>query len=59
MKAIGQAARRLSLAAATAAAIVGAAATAAAGTAGWIPVTFASVGAAIGAWLTLELARRS
>jgi ubiquinone biosynthesis protein len=58
-RAIGRAARRLSLAAATAAAIVGAAATAAAGTAGWIPVTFAIVGAAVGGWLTLELARRS
>jgi hypothetical protein len=38
--------------------MVGAAATAAAGTAGCIPIAFAGVAGVFGAWLTLDLARR-
>jgi ubiquinone biosynthesis protein len=56
--AIRGAGRRLSLAAAAASSIVGAAVTAAAGTVAWIPVTFAGVAGLFGAWLALDLARR-
>jgi len=48
----------LALASGAASGLVGAAATAAAGTAGWIPITFASVAGVFGAWLALDLARR-
>src|SRR5438132_736743 len=57
-RAIADAGRRLSLAAAAVALIVGAAATAAAGTAGWISIAFAAVGAAVVGWLALDLGRR-
>jgi len=57
-QAIGRAGRRLSLAAATAALLVGAAATAAAGTAGWVSIAFAAGGGVVGGWLGLDLARR-
>jgi hypothetical protein len=40
-----------------AAGVVGAATTAAASTAGWIPISFAAVSAVVGTWLTLELRR--
>jgi predicted unusual protein kinase regulating ubiquinone biosynthesis (AarF/ABC1/UbiB family)/nucleotide-binding universal stress UspA family protein len=50
--------RRLALSAGAASGLVGAAATAAASTAGWIPITFASVAGVFGAWLALDLARR-
>ena len=50
--------RRLSLAAAAASGLVGAAGTAAAGTADWIPITFACVAGIFGSWLALDLARR-
>jgi ubiquinone biosynthesis protein len=50
--------RRLALAAGTASGLVGAAATAASGTAGWIPITFACVGGVFGGWLALDLTRR-
>jgi ubiquinone biosynthesis protein len=56
--AIRGAGRRLSLAAGLGSGLVGAAATAAAGTAGWIPITFACVGGLSGAWLGLDLVRR-
>ena len=56
--AIRSAGRRLALAAGAASGLVGAAATAAAGTAGWIPITFASVAGVFGAWLALDLARQ-
>jgi hypothetical protein len=48
----------LALSAGAASGLVGAAATAAAGTAGWIPITFAGVAGVFGAWLALDLARR-
>jgi len=48
-QAIGRAGRRLS---------VGAAATAAAGTAGWVSIAFAAGGGVVGGWLGLDLARR-
>jgi ubiquinone biosynthesis protein len=57
-RAIANAGRRLSLAAAAVALIVGAAATASAGTAAWVPIVFAAVGGAVGGWLALDLARR-
>jgi ubiquinone biosynthesis protein len=57
-EAIRGAGRRLSLAAGAASGLVGAAATAAAGTADWIPITFAGVAALFGSWLTFDLARR-
>src|SRR5438132_13485581 len=57
-RAIARAGRRLSLAAATAALLVGAAATAAAGTAAWVSIAFAAVGTAVGIWLALDLGRR-
>ena len=50
--------RRLALSAGAASGLVGAAATAAAGTAGWIPITFACVAGVFGSWLALDLARR-
>src|SRR3989442_8544322 len=50
--------RRLALASGAASGLVGAAATAAAGTAGWIPITFAGVAGVFGAWLAVELAWR-
>jgi ubiquinone biosynthesis protein len=56
--AIRSAGRRLALAAGTAAGLVGAAATASAGTAGWIPIIFGGVAGVFGAWLGLDLARR-
>jgi hypothetical protein len=37
---------------------VGAAATAAAGTAGWIPICFAVIAGVFGSWLALDLVRR-
>jgi predicted unusual protein kinase regulating ubiquinone biosynthesis (AarF/ABC1/UbiB family)/nucleotide-binding universal stress UspA family protein len=57
-EAIRGAGRRLALAAAAASGLVGSAATAATGTAGWIPLTFGGVAAAFGAWLALDLVRR-
>jgi predicted unusual protein kinase regulating ubiquinone biosynthesis (AarF/ABC1/UbiB family)/nucleotide-binding universal stress UspA family protein len=56
--AIRSAGRRLALSAGAASGLVGAAATAAAGTAGWIPIAFAAVAGIFGAWLTFDLARR-
>jgi hypothetical protein len=56
--AIRSAGRRLALSAGAAAGLVGAAATAAAGTAGWIPITFGGVAAVFGGWLGLDLTRR-
>jgi ubiquinone biosynthesis protein len=56
--AIRGAGRRLALSAGAASGLVGAAATAAAGTAGWIPIAFAAVAGIFGAWLTFDLARR-
>jgi predicted unusual protein kinase regulating ubiquinone biosynthesis (AarF/ABC1/UbiB family) len=56
--AIRNAGRRLALAATAAAGIVGAATTAAAETADWIPATLGGVAAAVGAWLAAELVRR-
>jgi ubiquinone biosynthesis protein len=56
--AIRSAGRRLSLAAGMAAGLVGAAGTAAASTAGWIPITFGAVAGVFGAWLGLDLTRR-
>ncbi len=50
--------RRLALSAGAASGLVGAAATAAAGTAGWISITFACVAGVFGSWLALDLARR-
>jgi predicted unusual protein kinase regulating ubiquinone biosynthesis (AarF/ABC1/UbiB family) len=50
--------RRLALSAGAASGLVGAAATASAGTAGWIPITFGSVAGFFGAWLALDLVRR-
>jgi predicted unusual protein kinase regulating ubiquinone biosynthesis (AarF/ABC1/UbiB family)/nucleotide-binding universal stress UspA family protein len=58
-RAIRRAGRLLSLAALAAACVVGAASTAAADTAAWVPIAFASVGAVLGLWLVLELAGRS
>lgn len=55
--AIRGAGRRLALSAGAAAGLVGAALTAAAGTAGWIPITFGAVAGAFGAWLGLDLTR--
>ena len=56
--AIRGAGRHLALSAGAGSGLVGAAATAAAGTAGWIPITFAGVAGVFGAWLALDLARR-
>jgi predicted unusual protein kinase regulating ubiquinone biosynthesis (AarF/ABC1/UbiB family)/nucleotide-binding universal stress UspA family protein len=56
--AIRGAGRRLALAAGAASGLIGAAGTAAAGTAGWIPICFAVVGGVFGSWLALDLARR-
>jgi ubiquinone biosynthesis protein len=56
--AIRGAGRRLSLAAGFASGLVGAAATAAAGTADWIPISFAAVAVVFGCWLTYDLVRR-
>jgi ubiquinone biosynthesis protein len=50
--------RRLALAAGAGSGLVGAAATAAAGTAGWIPICFAVVAGIFGSWLALDLARK-
>jgi predicted unusual protein kinase regulating ubiquinone biosynthesis (AarF/ABC1/UbiB family)/nucleotide-binding universal stress UspA family protein len=50
--------RRLALAAGAGSGLVGAAATAAAGTAGWIPVSFAIVAGVFTSWLALDLLRR-
>ena len=50
--------RRLALSAGVASGLVGSAATAAAGTAGWIPITFAGVAGVFGAWLAVDLGRR-
>jgi predicted unusual protein kinase regulating ubiquinone biosynthesis (AarF/ABC1/UbiB family)/nucleotide-binding universal stress UspA family protein len=49
--------RRLALSAGAASGLVGAAATAAAGTAGWIPICFAVVGGLFGSWLAVDLLR--
>ena len=57
-QAIGRAGRRLSLAALAVAAIVGAAATASAGTADWVPIAFAAAAGVVGSLLGLDLARR-
>jgi ubiquinone biosynthesis protein len=56
-QAIRAAGRRLALAATVAAGIVGAATTAAADTAGWIPITLGGVAAVLGGWLAVDLAR--
>jgi ubiquinone biosynthesis protein len=56
--AIRGAGRRLALAAGTASGLVGAAATAATGTAGWIPISFAVVAGVFGTWLGADLLRR-
>src|SRR5205085_2040549 len=56
--AIGRAGRLLSLAALSAACVVGAATTAAAGTAAWVSIAFACAAAPLALWLVLELARR-
>jgi ubiquinone biosynthesis protein len=56
--AIRGAGRRLALSAGAASGLVGAAATAAAGTAGWIPISFAVVAGVFGSWLGLDLSRR-
>ena len=58
-QAIRRAGRRLALAATAAAALVGAATTTAAGTASWVPITFAVIAGALGGWLGLDLVRRS
>jgi predicted unusual protein kinase regulating ubiquinone biosynthesis (AarF/ABC1/UbiB family)/nucleotide-binding universal stress UspA family protein len=58
-QAIARTGRRLSLAALAAAALVGSALTAATSTANWVPIVFGVAGALIGAWLVLDLARRS
>jgi ubiquinone biosynthesis protein len=50
--------RRLALSAGAGSGLVGAAATAATGTAAWIPISFAGVAGVFGAWLVLDLARR-
>jgi hypothetical protein len=50
--------RRLALSAGVASGLVGSAATAAAGTAGWIPITFAGVAGVFGVWLAFDLGRR-
>jgi hypothetical protein len=50
--------RRLALSAGVASGLVGSAATASAGTAGWIPITFAGVAGVFGAWLAFDLGRR-
>ncbi len=57
-QAIGRAGRRLALAAATGAALVGAATTTAAGTASWVPITFAVLAGVVGGWLGVDLVRR-
>jgi predicted unusual protein kinase regulating ubiquinone biosynthesis (AarF/ABC1/UbiB family) len=56
--AIRGAGRRLALAAGAASGLVGAAATAAAETAGWIPISFAVIAGVFGSWLGLDLLRR-
>src|SRR5207302_245529 len=56
--AIRGAGRRLAMSAGAASGLVGAAATAAAGTAGWIPITFAGVAGVFGSWLALDLLGR-
>jgi predicted unusual protein kinase regulating ubiquinone biosynthesis (AarF/ABC1/UbiB family) len=55
--AIRGAGRRLALAAGAAAGLVGAAATAATGTASWIPLTFGGVAGVFGGWLAFDLLR--
>jgi hypothetical protein len=50
--------RRLALSAGAGSGLIGAAATAAAGTAGWIPITFGGIAGVFGTWLALDLARR-
>ena len=56
--AIRSAGRRLALSAGAAAGLLGASVTAAAGTAGWIPITFGAVAGAFSVWLGLDLTRR-
>jgi predicted unusual protein kinase regulating ubiquinone biosynthesis (AarF/ABC1/UbiB family) len=56
--AINRAGRRLALAAVSAASLVGSATTAAASTAGWIPISFAAAGALLGGWLVVDLSHR-
>jgi predicted unusual protein kinase regulating ubiquinone biosynthesis (AarF/ABC1/UbiB family)/nucleotide-binding universal stress UspA family protein len=56
--AITRAGRRLALAAVSAASLVGSATTAAASTAGWIPISFAAAGALLGGWLVVDLSHR-
>jgi ubiquinone biosynthesis protein len=56
--AIRGAGRRLALSAGAASGLVGSAATAAAGTAGWIPICFAVVAGVFGSWLAADLLRR-
>jgi ubiquinone biosynthesis protein len=56
--AISRAGRRLALAALSAASLVGSATTAAASTAAWVPIAFASAGALLGGWLVVDLGRR-
>jgi len=50
--------RRLALAAGAGSGLVGAAATSAAGTAGWIPISFAVVAGVFSVWLAVDLVRR-
>ncbi len=57
-QAISRAGRRLALAALAAASLVGSAMTAATSTANWVPIVFGIVGAVIGAWLVVDVARR-
>ena len=57
-RSIARAGRRLGLAATAAAGIVGTATTAAADTAAWIPITFASVAGVFAAWFAADVLRR-
>ena len=57
-RAIGRAGRRLGLAATSAAALVGTATTAGAGTDAWIPITFASIAGVFAAWFAADVLRR-
>ncbi len=56
--AIQRAGRLLSLAFLSAACVIGAAATAAAGTSAWVPIVFACVGGVLGLWFLRDLAAR-
>src|SRR5262249_27954571 len=58
-RAIARTRRPLSLAALSAAGLVGSALAAATATAAWVPIVFGIAGAAIGAWLVADIARSS